>query len=80
MYPDCSYTYSDEKVLKERLTKLQTWLLKRGYLQRDDIPEMERVNLTLRDDPHKKVTKNNWWVVTLALTFYPVLNWDNDMR
>ena len=49
---------SDENVLNERLTQLETLLLKRGYLQEKVRPEIERVNLTLREDLLKKSEKN----------------------
>ena len=58
---------SDENVLNERLTQLETWLLKRGYLQENLRSEIERVNLTSREDLLKKS-------VTLMLTFHPALN------
>ena len=41
---------SDENVLKERLTQSETRLLKRCYLWENVRPEIERVNLTSRED------------------------------
>ena len=65
---------SDENVLNERLTQLETWLLKRGYLQENVRSEIERVNLTSREDLLKKSEKNIDELVTLMLTFHPALN------
>ena len=49
--------YSDENVLNERLTQLETWLLKRDYLKENVRPEIERVNLNSRKDLLKKSEK-----------------------
>ena len=65
---------SDKNVLNERLTQLEIWLLKRGYLQENVRPEIERVNLTSREDLLKKSEKNVDESVTLVLTFHPALN------
>ena len=65
---------SEENVLHERLTQLETWLLKRSYLQENVRPEIERVNLTSREDLLKKSEKNVDELVTLVLTFHPALN------
>lgn len=41
---------SNENALKEKLTQLETWLLKRSYLQENVRPEKERVNLASREE------------------------------
>ena len=48
--------------------------MKRGYLQENVRPEIERVNLTSREDLLKKSEKNVDELVTLLLTFHPVLS------
>ena len=61
-------------MLKERLTQLEAQLLKRYYLQENVRPEIERVNLTSREDLLKKSEKIVDELVTLVLTFHPALN------
>ena len=65
---------SDKNVLNERLTQLETWLLKRSYLQENVRPEIERVNLTSKEDQLKRSEKKVDESVTLVLTFHAVLN------
>ena len=48
--------------------------MKRSYLQENVRPEIERVNLTSREDLLKKSEKNVDELVTLVLTFHPALN------
>ena len=59
---------SDENNLKERLTQLETWILKRGYLHKSFRPEIEQVNLMPREDLLKKSEKIADKPVTLLLT------------
>ena len=66
---------SEENVLNKRLTQLETWLLKWGYLQENVRPEIEIVNnLTSREDLLKRAEKNVGESVTLVLTFHLALN------
>ena len=64
----------DENVLNERLTQLETWLLKRSYLHKNVRLEIERVNLTSKEDLFKESEKKVDESAILVLTFHPALN------
>ena len=59
--------------MKKRVTQLETRIFKRRYLQENVRPEIERVNLTSREDLLKKSEKFVDESVTLVLTFHPAL-------
>ena len=54
--------------MKERLTQLEKRIFKRHYLQENVRPEIERVNLTSREDLLKKSERIVDESVTLVLT------------
>ena len=60
--------------MNERLTQLETWLLKRGYLHKNVRFEIERVNLTSREDLFKESEKKVDESAILVLTFHPAMN------
>ena len=50
---------SDEENLNERLSELESWLEKRGYLSKNVKPEIKRVHSVSRAELLKKVQKQN---------------------
>ena len=60
--------------MNERLTQSETWLLKRGYLHKNVRFEIERVNLTSREDLFKESEKKVDESAILVLTFHPAMN------
>ena len=66
---------SDEGNLNNRLSELESWLEKRGYLSKNVKPEIKRVHSVSRAELLKKVQKqNDCSEVVLVLTYHPALN------
>ena len=65
---------SNQEQLQNRLSELESWLVKRGYKAEKIRPEIHRVDELDRDQLLLKRPKNPDQLITLVLTYHPSLN------